>query len=181
MLRFSQAPEGVVELHANHCMLPKSCGICSPVSPLPRSASGFTAAGAETRSSSGLASLAFPAHFPEVNHPLPTTGLLSCSFPPAPSTQHFLGGMERNYKDVLQCRYHEFKGEIYPVLAGPESWKHCSNPAALEEPRLNVVLAISGCWQLFLALTPRSVLFSSPPSPRAWVSLAWRARSAVYK
>lgn len=65
-------------VRADHRALPKSSGICSPAPPLPRSAAGAAAAGAETRPSSRPASLAFPAHFPEVSHPLPAAGLLSC-------------------------------------------------------------------------------------------------------
>lgn len=63
---------------SDRCALPKSSGICSPASPLPRSAAGAAAAGAETRPSPRPASLAFPAHFPEVSRPLPAAGLLSC-------------------------------------------------------------------------------------------------------
>lgn len=65
-------------VRADHRALPKSSGICSPAPPLPRSAAGAAAAGAETRPSSRPASLAFPAHFPEVSRPLPAAGLLSC-------------------------------------------------------------------------------------------------------
>lgn len=55
---------------------------------------------------------------------------------------------------------HESEGEINPILAGGEILETpCSDPAALEEPGLNMALAISGCWRLFLAPTPRSVLF----------------------
>lgn len=160
MLRFSQAPKGVIELRADRCMLPKSSGILSPASPLPRSASGFAAAGAETRPSSRPASHAFPAHFPEVSHPLPTAGLLSCPFPPAPSTQQIFGAGEQLWRGSCWGNI-ESEGEINPITTGAEILETpCSDPAALEEPGPNMALAISGCWQLFLALTPRSVLFS---------------------
>lgn len=55
---------------------------------------------------------------------------------------------------------HESEGEINPILAGAEILETpCSDPATLEEPGLNMALAISGHWRLFLAPTPRSVLF----------------------
>lgn len=101
VLRFSQAPKGVIELCSDRCGLPKSSGICSPTSPLPRSASGIAAAGAETLPSSRPASLAFPAHFPEVSPPHPAAGLLSCPFPPAPSTQQLLWSWRGALRGVL--------------------------------------------------------------------------------
>lgn len=68
--------------------------------------------------------------------------------------------LESSYGGVLLGE-HESKGEINPILTGAEILETpCSDPGALEEPGPNMALAISGHWQLFLALTPRSVPFS---------------------
>lgn len=68
--------------------------------------------------------------------------------------------LESSYGGVL-LRELESKGEINPITTGGEILETpCSDPAALEEPGLNMAPAICGRWQLFLALTPKSVLFS---------------------
>lgn len=123
MLRFSQAPKGLIELRFNHCVLPKSPGICSPATPLPRSASGFAAAGAETRPSSQPASLAFPAHFPEVSHPLPAAGLISCSIPPALSTQQLFWTWRTAKGEFCGGNMSPKEKSILSWL-GLKSWKH---------------------------------------------------------